>query len=79
MNFSLPSLALDSFVIQWRDLLAAFSLYLVMEGVLPFLNPNGARRAFTRLSQLGNAPLRVSGLISMLIGVTLLYFTRHLQ
>ena len=77
MTFAWPSLALDSFAIQWRDLLAAAALYLVMEGILPFLSPDRARRAFVRLSQMGNTPLRVSGLISMLAGITLLYFARH--
>ena len=31
---------------DWQDLWAALALYLVLEGVLPFLNPAGARRAF---------------------------------
>ncbi len=30
---------------QWSDLLAAFALYLVLEGLMPFLNPGGMKRA----------------------------------
>ena len=29
---------------DWNDLWAAFALYLVLEGIIPFLNPGGAKR-----------------------------------
>jgi len=57
----------------WSDLGAAFALYLVLEGVFPFLNPQGLKRTLTAMSQLENASLRIFGLISMLAGLTLLH------
>ena len=56
------------------DLGAALALYLVLEGILPFLNPQGLKRVMLSLSQLDNATLRVFGLVSMLAGLTLLHF-----
>lgn len=62
--------------IGWSDLLAAFALLLVLEGIMPFLNPASARRAFERLTQLGDRELRTAGLACMLIGVVLLFAAR---
>lgn len=62
--------------IDWQDLAAAFALYLVLEGVLPFLNPGGAKRAFATLLQLPERHLRLFGLASMLAGCLLLYAVR---
>ena len=61
----------------WSDLLAAFALYLVLEGIMPFLNPEGLRRALTRMAGMSDQQLRLIGLLSMVAGVVLLYFVRH--
>ena len=34
---------------DWNDLWAAFALYLVLEGLLPFLNPGGTKRTLLAL------------------------------
>ena len=62
--------------IDWEDLGKAFALYLVLEGVLPFLSPALARRAFQYLSGSGSTQLRIVGLGSMLAGLALLYGIR---
>jgi uncharacterized protein len=61
---------------DWRDLWAAFALYLVLEGVLPFLNPGGAKRAFGSMSQLDERILRRIGLGSMIAGCVVLFLVR---
>ena len=61
---------------QWNDLWAAFALYLVLEGLMPFANPNGMKRALAQLSQLDERTLRIAGLVSMIAGAALLYFVR---
>jgi uncharacterized protein len=61
---------------NWSDLLAAFALYLVFEGILPFLNPQAMKRIMASFSQLADQQLRIWGLISMSIGLALLYFVR---
>ena len=61
---------------EWNDLWGALALYLVLEGVLPFLNPGAARRAFAALSQLDERVLRRIGLGSMIAGCILLFLVR---
>lgn len=58
---------------MWQQLLIALALLLIIEGILPFLNPEGMRNMMKTLSEMDNASLRVSGFVSMLIGLVLLY------
>ena len=61
---------------MWHDLLVALALLLVIEGILPFLNPEGMRRAMRVLVEMSDANLRFAGLTSMIIGCLLLYVAR---
>lgn len=61
---------------MWDELLAAFGLMLVLEGIFPFLNPNILRRSLLRLTELEDRALRFAGLASMLLGLLVLYFFR---
>ena len=58
------------------DLLEALGLLLVLEGIAPFLHPQGVKRAFARLLTLQDRELRFAGLGSMLVGVILLFLVR---
>jgi uncharacterized protein YjeT (DUF2065 family) len=62
--------------INWVDLLAALGIVFVLEGIMPFLNPGGARRALSKVASLGDRELRLGGLFSMLGGLLLLFFAR---
>ncbi|MDH5633724.1 MAG: DUF2065 domain-containing protein [Gammaproteobacteria bacterium] len=57
----------------WQDLLTALALVLVLEGMYPFINPDGWRRMMLMLAQLTDQQLRFAGLSSMLVGLLLLY------
>ncbi|MEM1263401.1 MAG: DUF2065 domain-containing protein [Pseudomonadota bacterium] len=61
---------------QWSDLWAAFAIYLIIEGLLPFANPTAWREAAAMLAQQSDGFLRRAGLISMAIGVALLFIAR---
>lgn len=61
---------------EWRDLWAAVALYLVLEGLMPFLNPDALRRALSRLTQLDDRTIRIGGLLSMAAGLVLLFVVR---
>lgn len=63
---------------MWQDFLAAISLVLVIEGMLPFIKPETWRRTMGRIADQPNQALRLMGLMSMLIGVMLLYAVRQL-
>ena len=56
--------------------LAAFGLFLVFEGIAPFINPQGLKRALVRLSEVRDRELRIAGLGSMLAGVIILFVAR---
>jgi uncharacterized protein YjeT (DUF2065 family) len=66
--------------IGWTEFLrylgGAFALYLVLEGVLPFVNPALAQRLMARLAKSKTSQLRWGGLISMIVGLALLWMAR---
>ena len=57
----------------WQVLPAALALVFVIEGVLPFLSPARWRAMMMTVARLDDASLRRFGLVSMIIGVLLLY------
>jgi uncharacterized protein YjeT (DUF2065 family) len=61
---------------MWNDLFTALALLLVVEGMLPFLRPERWRRVMNTIAKQSDQVLRVMGLVSMLVGVTLLYAVR---
>lgn len=63
---------------NWNDLFAAFALYLVIEGLLPFVSPDNWRRSLAMIAQLGDNQLRLFGLGSMIAGLILLLLVRGL-
>ena len=67
--------------IGWSELArylgGAFALYLVLEGLLPFLNPGAAQRLMAKLAQTETRQLRWGGLISMVAGLALLWMARN--
>jgi uncharacterized protein len=60
-------------ITMWHNLLAALALVLVIEGILPFLNPGAMRKIMRSMSEMDNRSLRISGLVSMALGVAMLY------
>ena len=62
--------------VNHSDLRAALGLFLVLEGIAPFLNPQGVKRAFARLLTVRDRELRYAGLGSMLVGVIILFLVR---
>jgi uncharacterized protein len=55
-----------------RMLFAAFAVMLVIEGVLPLLNPRLWRSVFERATRMTDGQIRFIGLASMAIGLGLL-------
>ncbi|MDA0190149.1 MAG: DUF2065 domain-containing protein [Proteobacteria bacterium] len=59
-----------------ENILLAFALMLVLEGIVPFLAPKAWRETFRRLIQLSDGQIRFIGLTSMLIGLILMMIFR---
>ena len=62
---------------MWTDLLSAIALVFVLEGIIPFINPDALRKMYFMASQLSNQALRFIGLSSMLAGLVMLYLVRQ--
>ena len=50
----------------------ALGLWLVLEGIFPFISPAGWRKTFLQLLQLDDGQIRFFGLCSVLAGVLLI-------
>ena len=56
----------------WQLALSAVALMLVVEGLLPFVNPRTWRRVFERAAQMTDGQIRFLGLASVLSGLAML-------
>ena len=65
---------LDSSV--WHQLFVAMALVLVIEGVMPFLNPQTWREMLVKVLSMPDRSIRVGALCSMLLGTALLYWLK---
>ncbi len=59
---------------MWDSLWIAFGLVLVIEGLMPSLNPKGFKQTMSTIRELDESTLRVMGLISMSVGAAVVYF-----
>ena len=60
----------------WADLLAGLAFYLILEGLFPFIMPDGWRRGVAALAQLDDKQLRSFGLVVVVSGLVLLFAVR---
>ncbi len=61
---------------DWTDLLAALAIVCIIEGIMPFINPSAVKRLLARMASMEERELRVAGLVSMLVGLAILYLVR---
>jgi uncharacterized protein YjeT (DUF2065 family) len=57
-------------------ILTALGLMLIFEGLLPFITPQAWRETFKRMIELKDGQLRFIGLISIIGGLLLMFFSR---
>ncbi len=62
---------------KWGDLLSALALVMVIEGIVPFVSPQSLRGMLEAVSRIDDRTLRVTGLVSMIFGVIMLYVVRR--
>ena len=58
----------------WQVLPVALALVFIIEGVMPFLSPRRWREVIATVAGLDDRAIRYVGLVSMLIGLGLLYW-----
>lgn len=60
---------------DWQSFLAAFGLYLVFEGLMPFASPEAFKRFLANVLQMQEGQLRTMGAISIGIGLVVLSYS----
>jgi uncharacterized protein YjeT (DUF2065 family) len=58
---------------MWQQFLVGLALVFVIEGILYFINPEGMKNMMKAMLEMDERTLRISGFVSMMIGVALLY------
>ncbi len=58
---------------NWQDLLTAFALLLILEGLLPFASPESIKKLYNAMVETPESTLRMIGLASIVAGLVLLY------
>lgn len=61
---------------MWNDIWIALALVLVIEGLLPALNPRGYRRMLQLLGAKDERAIRITGLVLMMLGAVAIYFLK---
>jgi uncharacterized protein YjeT (DUF2065 family) len=59
-----------------QDLVTGFSIYLIIEGMIPFAGPNLFRQSVVRIAQMDDNSLRLTGLTVAGVGLIMLYIVR---
>jgi len=62
--------------VNWNDLLTALALVMVVEGIMPFVSPQGYKNTMQQMLTMSNSTLRYVGLGLMLVGVISLFLVR---
>ena len=62
---------------MWQDILTAFALYLILEGMIPFVSPKRFRRTVEQIAKLGDNNVRIAGLLAMAAGLIMLFIVRY--
>jgi len=58
---------------EWQALGAGLAFYLILEGLMPFFNPSGFKRALEASLQFSDDQFRRFGAVMIIVGVILLF------
>ncbi len=61
---------------MWQDIFTAIALYLVLEGMIPFIGPNRFRQTVSQIAKFSDNHLRGIGMVLMIAGLLLLFIVR---
>jgi len=61
---------------MWQDILTAFALYLIIEGMIPFVGPDIFRKTVAKMAELDDNHLRATGIAIMAAGLIMLFVVR---
>ena len=61
---------------MWQDILTACALYLIIEGMIPFVGPDLFRKTVAKMAALDDNHLRATGVAIMAAGLIMLFVVR---
>jgi uncharacterized protein YjeT (DUF2065 family) len=61
---------------NWNDLFAALALVLVIEGLMPFMNPKAYKSTMMQMAAFPEKSIRMIGFGSMMAGLLFLFLVR---
>jgi uncharacterized protein YjeT (DUF2065 family) len=61
---------------NWADFWAAMALVLVLEGLIPFISPQGYKNMVQQMATMSEQMLRNVGLVLIIVGLLFLYLVR---
>jgi len=61
----------------WSEILTAFALVLVIEGLLPFASPGRYRQMVAEIVRLSDNHIRTVGLVIIVTGLVMLFVIRQ--
>ncbi len=62
---------------DWNDLLTALALVMVVEGIIPFISPQGYKNTMQQMLSMPDKTIRSVGLSLMIVGVIALFLVRQ--
>ncbi|HEY6451365.1 MAG TPA: DUF2065 domain-containing protein [Steroidobacteraceae bacterium] len=62
--------------LDWTDFFAALAIVCIIEGAMPFINPQAMKRLLGKLATMEDRELRLGGLFSMGVGLAILFLVR---
>ncbi|MFQ3188363.1 MAG: hypothetical protein ACI9UH_000631 [Gammaproteobacteria bacterium] len=61
---------------NWTELFSALALVMIIEGIIPFISPQGYKKSMQQMLAMPESKLRVVGFSLMLVGAISLFFIR---
>jgi uncharacterized protein YjeT (DUF2065 family) len=61
---------------NWTELFSALALVMIIEGIIPFISPQGYKNTMQQMLAMPESTLRAVGLCLMLVGAASLFFIR---
>ena len=62
---------------NWADFWAALALVMVLEGLIPFVSPEGYKKMVRQMAAMPEQMLRNVGLVLIILGLICLYLVRN--
>ncbi len=57
----------------WENFFVGVCLFLIFEGIMPFISPDKYKEYIKKIAETEDGKLRIYGLVSMVLGIVVLF------